>query len=333
MTVHRRWSWMLVSCAFVGTLLTGWAVAQQPAGSAPKAQRPPAAVMQVEAVDPKLDALLKAWERKTAGIKTLHGEHLRREFNNVFQVEKQSEGFFYFEAPDKGRIDMKGVVPKPGAVGRKQGANGQPFRLEAGMDQWWISNGQQIVVVDPPQKQFERMPIPPEMQGTNIVRSPLPFLFGMKAEDAKKRFQLTLAQESPEAAVIDVVPRTKVDAQNYSQARVYLDKETYVPYAVRLIDPAGSGSTEYLFYKEKLKINQPGVLDRIGLQDPFNPRLLGFKEIQAPNAGEQQPPPDRIQQVREQVPANPKAATTRPGTTPLQKSATTPRPPTAPQRK
>ncbi|MDZ4683954.1 MAG: hypothetical protein SH850_02620 [Planctomycetaceae bacterium] len=323
MTDHRRWSWMLVSCAFVGTLLTGWAVAQQPAGSAPKAQRPPAAVMQVEAVDPKLDALLKEWERNTAGIKMLHGEHFRREYNDVFQVEKQSEGMFYFEAPDKGRIDMKGTPPAKGAVSRKKDpTTGKAYRLEAGMDQIWICNGKQIVVVDQPQKQFERMDIPPEMQGNNIIRSPLPFLFGMKADDAKRRFQMNLAKDEPGYWVIDVVPRSKADAQNYSQARVYLDKEKYVPFAVRLIDPSGSGSTEYLFDREKLKINNPGLKQFLFKTDPFNPNLSSYKEIQAPNAG--------VQPASNQVPASSKSASTRPGSTAPQKAPTTQRPPTAP---
>lgn len=250
--------------------------------------------MQVAPPDPRLDALLKEWERKTAGIKNLRGEHYRREYNDVFQVEKRSTGKFYFEAPDHGRIDMTGVVPEPKAVGNKKGPDGVPYKVEAGQDQFWICNGQQILVIDPPQKQFERLPIPPELQGNNIIRSPLPFLFGMKADDAKRRFQMKVVDEKPEFWVLDVVPLSKVDGQNYRQARIYLDKATYIPFAVRLVDPSGSISTEYLFYREKLKINQPGFLETVGAVDTFNPRLIGYKEIQAPNGGGQpggnQPP-------------------------------------------
>jgi TIGR03009 family protein len=309
MTDHRHGSWMLCSCALGSTLLAGWAMAQPPAVPPQRAERPEPAVMQVTPVDPKLDALLKEWERKTAGIKTLHGEHFRREYNDVFQVQKQSEGEFYFESPDKGRIDIRGIPPKSNQVANKKNPqNGQPFKLEAGLDQTWICNGKEIVVVDPPQKQFERMPIPPEMQGNNIIRSPLPFLFGMKAEDAKRRFQMTIVDEKPEYWLLDVVPRSKVDGQNYSQARVFLDKETYVPFAVRLVDPAGSGTTEYLFYREKLKINQPGFLVAVGAKDWFNPRLPGYKEIQAPNGGVQ--PAGNLQPAGQQKLATPKPAAT-----------------------
>lgn len=302
MTDHRHGSWMFVCCAAGSVLLAGVAAAQPAAGpAAPRAERPAPAVMQVAPVDPKLEALLKEWERKTAGIKTLHGEHFRREYNDVFAVEKQSSGKFWFAAPDRGRIDMRGEEPAPKQVGRKKQPNGAPFKVEAGQDQSWICNGREILVVDPPQKQFERLPIPPELQGDNINRSPLPFLFGMKAEDAKRRYRMKLVQESPEAAVLDVFPLSKSDSQNYSEARVYLDKETYVPYAVRLVDPAGNGSTEYLFYKDKLRINQASITQWILQTDPFNPKLTlaGYKEIQAPGG---------VQPAGNQQPANPRFA-------------------------
>lgn len=292
-------------------LLAGWAMAQPPAGPAQRAERPEPAVMQVAPVDPKLDTLLQIWERKTAEIKILHGEHMRREFNDVFQVEKQSRGEFWFASPDKGRIDMKGVAPDKGAVSRKKDPKtGEPYRLDAGMNQIWICNGQQITVIDPPQQQFERMEIPEELRGSNIIRSPLPFLFGMKAEDAKKRFHMTLVRESDRAVQLDIIPRTKADAQNYSRATVYLNKETYLPYHVHLIDPSGSASTIYEFDREKLEINQQGILEVMKLKNPFNPRLLGYKEIQAPNGGVQ--PAGNQQPAGQQKLATPKSAATNP---------------------
>jgi TIGR03009 family protein len=255
--------------------------------------------MQVEEVSPELDAILRAWERNTANIKTLSGEHVRFEYNDVFGVEKYSKGKFFFEAPDKGRIDIEGVPPKPGQVGKKKNPeNGQPFLVEAGQDQMWVCDGKKITVVDPSQKQFEVLPIPPEMQGNNIVRSPLPFLFGLKAEEAKQRFEIKLLRDTPTDAWLEIIPRLKTDSQNYQVAKIILSKETFVPSAVNLIDPSGSIQTTYLFDKSTLRINQPGWRERWLGQDPFQPALRGYKQVQTPA-----PPVQPIQPAGGQAPA------------------------------
>lgn len=289
MSDHRHGLWLLCSC-LCGIALAGRVLAQPAAGPSPRAERPDPVLMQIAPVDPKLDALLKDWERKTAGIKTLHGVHTRKEFNTVFASEEQSEGMFFFEAPDKGRIDIKGMTPEKGQISRKKDPQGNPYQIKPGRDQIWICNGQQILMVDPPQKQYERMPIPPEMQGNNIIRSPLPFLFGMKAEDMKRRFQMKWLKEYPDGAVlIEVVPRTREDSQNYSKAYVKLNTTYYIPSDVQLADPGGTAFTEYHFDMDKLKINQQGLKQVLFRQDPFNPSLLTYKEVQAPNGGGVQP--------------------------------------------
>ncbi|MDX1968137.1 MAG: hypothetical protein SFV23_13260 [Planctomycetaceae bacterium] len=277
----------------------------QPAGQ----PRPAGEALRVETLDPKLEQILKDWERESAKIKVLQGEHKRSEFNKVFGVEKQSKGMFYFEAPDKGRIDMQGIEVKPGAKSSMvDPVTMEPYELACGADQGWICTGNEVLVLTPSEKQFEAFPIPPNMQGANIIQSPLPFLFGMKADDAKRRFQLTLRGQNEKAYVIGAVPRLQMDAQNYSHAMISLDKVTFIPRGVQLIDPAGTLMTKYTFENIQVNPARNSVLSALGGwfgrdTDPFHPELRGWKKIlppaiepasnQVPGKGNNAPPAAR----------------------------------------
>ncbi len=240
------------------------------------------------ALDPELEQILKDWERESAKIKVLHGEHQRCEFNKVFGVEKQSKGMFYFEAPDKGRIDMQGIAVKPGTKSKTINPDTKlPYALDSGMDQGWICTGNEVLVLTPSEKQFEAFPIPPNMQGEKIIQSPLPFLFGMKAEEAKRRFQLTLRGQNETSYVIDAVPRLQMDAQNYSHAMIALDKTNFIPRGVQLIDPAGTQMTKYTFSEIKVNPSRNTIVGILGPwfgkdSDPFHPELRGWKKILPP---------------------------------------------------
>ncbi len=252
----------------------------------PGPERPAPAPLRVEALDPQLESILRDWERESAKIKVLQGEHYRQEFNSVFSVEKRSKGMFYFEAPDKGRFDMRGAEIKPGQKAQKIDPQTQkPYNLAAGSDQSWICTGQEVLMIDPAAKTFETFPIPPEMQGQNIVQSPLPFLFGMKAADAQRRFKLKFYGQNDDAYFIDAEPRQQADAQNYKNARIVLDKTTFVPTKVYLLDPAGTLMTEYTFVNTVVNPKQNVVAQLIPFfkdPDPFKPNLRGYKQVLPP---------------------------------------------------
>ncbi len=144
----------------------------------------------------ELEAELLQWANATKDIPKLEGEHTRWIYDHVFQVEKRAIGSFYYEAPDKGRIDLE-PDPKvhPGAVNsNKIGKNGKPFTIQPDQAEKWICDGQTIMQINDDEKTYESIQIPPQNQGHNIMDGPLPFLFGMPPEQAKKRFWLKLAR-------------------------------------------------------------------------------------------------------------------------------------------
>jgi len=251
-------------------------------------------------VTPELLTVLQDWERESGKIETLAGVHERFVYNTVFEVERRSTGEFFYENPDKGRINIKGAQPPNPAINpQKIGASGQPFKVEADRDEIWICTGQEIVSANPLDKTFEAFPLPPQMRGKNIINGPLPFLFGMQADEARRRFHLKLAKNTDDQAWIMAIPRTQNDSNNFSRATIILDKSRYLPFAVQLIDPAGSQETVFKFLPAKMAVNSTGFrgfFEKVGIKDdPYHPdfRRQGYQLVQQPSTQPKGLPPLR----------------------------------------
>lgn len=282
---HSQWA-LVVACWAV----SAWSVTAQerpaprtpPAadnGDAGKLTRPAGEPLRVDRPDPKLWQLLKDWEVASAKIKRLEGEHRRWEYDYTFNVEKRNAGVFYYESPDKGRIDLKQFP----ADGKKQEQkahwkNGEliNFKVQDGSFEQWYCDGQIITQIDESAKVATRLILPPENQGEHITEGPLPFLFGMPAEKAIRRFRFSLDKMENGKATLTAWPLRRSDASNYQLATILLDLETYLPDAVRLIDPAGTKETVFRFIK--LKVNSKGLAEFFG-KDPFKPNLKNLKVV------------------------------------------------------
>ncbi|NQV23072.1 MAG: PASTA domain-containing protein [Rhodopirellula sp.] len=243
---------------------------------------------QQPAVDPQaqqLDQILKDWHAKSLQVQRLEGDHVRIEYDFVFQVARRSSGRFYYEAPDKGRIDF---IPDP--VGAKKPfpklnpATNKQVQLTVTLDKQerWICDGRQVLSIDDESMIVEQFPIPPQAQGQNIMNGPLPFLFGMEPKMAKQRYQLRVMMENADVIDLLVQPNWKQDAENYKWARVRIERKTMLPMAVQLLNPAGTGETVYTFPRIA-KNPEKGLLQKLlpwKEKDPFKPDLSKY-DIQA----------------------------------------------------
>jgi TIGR03009 family protein len=265
-----------------------------PAAKPPGAQTGPAPKLVFEPVSKEMKAVLFDWEEKTKDITSLACPITRIEFDSVFYTETRSMGNVYFENPDKGRIDFK---PADEAFLAKRGrtdAQGKMFKVSPGSQTKWICTGKKIYILDMQNKQYDLVVIPPQSQGQNITRSPLPFIFGMKAQDAMQRFALRFGSfhnlngklldkngnKLPLAVHIVANPLQPQEAQEYLEAEIILDPTTFLPRNLRMIDPAGNKETVYSFDQNQLKV---GV--SWGLMSPFrDPILPGWTEIKRGNA-------------------------------------------------
>jgi hypothetical protein len=216
----------------------------------------------------ELEQLLLAWEQESAKVKKLKGKFHRFVYDGVYFVENRAAGEFWYESPDQGRMDF-GISPlKPVSV--KKGPNGEPYTVQQDPLQRWICTGKEIFIIHDSEKLFDRIEIPPQQQGRNIMNGPLPFLFGMKAEQAKERYHLNLgAQHWPQGRVVEkdgqrtqlppqihvvAVPKLDVDAREWSRAEVLLNGR-FLPTAIRLLDPTGNKETVYTFDAASLDAN------------------------------------------------------------------------------
>ncbi|WP_299463511.1 PASTA domain-containing protein [uncultured Gimesia sp.] len=229
-----------------------------------------------EVLPKDLENILEKWAVESGKINKLEGSHTRYWYDDVFQVEKLSKGKFYYEQPDKGRIDITGEEVPKGAQGKKRNAKGQPYQLKPGDNERWICDGNRIFSINEDDKSYEVYPIPLGARGANIMEGPLPFLFGMPAAVAKKRYFLKLLEHSPQRIIIAVKPRRQSDAANYSEAKVMLDSNTYLPHAVQLIHPGGNQSTVYTF-QDVVANKSRGLIGGLFGKDPFVPDLDKYR--------------------------------------------------------
>ncbi len=277
--------------------------AQSPPRTPPARQPRPqgGAELQVQNLPPALERLLNIWSIESAKFTSLHGTHQRFVYDKVFMTEKRSVGMFYYEAPSKGRIDIQPVKVEPGSKHEHIDPDTKKkfvYTLKQDRPERWICNGEQIWQVNDDAKQVEVVSIPQEHQGQNIMDGPLPFLFGMPPDKAKRRYKMAFSKDpnprftAPRYVQLDVWPLLRADAANWKKAEVILDTEQYLPFAVRLIDPTGNTETTYIFGNMKVNPDKPGLISTVfgAEKDPFNPDLkkkgYTFKVHSFPNEKE-----------------------------------------------
>ena len=238
-------------------------------------------------VDPELWDVLEEWSEKSANVKRLEGEILRRTYDTTFGVERLGEGYFYYTSPDKGRLDLNAVpvAPtmlkarnKPGAKVRKK--NGVPFKLESEDPVKWICDGVQVISLSVEGKTAEVAQLPKHLRGKNIMDGPLPFLFGLPPLEAVNRFSMELQQKpTPQNpfAKIQAKPRRSEDANAWKSAQIILDTNTGLPAHVRLVKPSGTLEEIYSFSELKVNARAGRIVELFGVGDPFKVSLRGYQ--------------------------------------------------------
>lgn len=242
--------------------------------------RPTPQPLRIPKLDPEMEDILVEWEQKSAKIKRLEGSFVRTTYDSVFSVEKMATGKYCFEFPDKGSFEQKGTPVKDGQKGIK-------YDPKQGTSERWVCDGVRILKIDEKDKSYEKVLIPTEDRGQNIRNSPLPFLFGMKADEAKIRysFELNKAKTNENQIWLKVYPLKSQDLTNYRQAEVILDRATCVPLAVKLYDPPGNTEDVYVFDKGRMIINARSWRQWLSGVDPLKPDLRDYKESIAPTGG------------------------------------------------
>ena len=231
-----------------------------PAQRAPQNSTAPAAGEPAEPALPritpqeqaKVDQLLRRWEAHTGDIKTLRGQFGRITDNVIFKTKTKDTGAFIYKAPDKGKfwVDREGDPEK------------------------WICDGKAVLQFNDETRQVKRIELPPDLQGEHIRKGPMPFLFGMSADELRRRYWLKITKETPGEIWLEAYPLQREDAANFRVAQLILNTESYLPRAIKLHDPNGKDSRVYTLHNLKANV--------LVLDTEFHPPLFGWKVVTIP---------------------------------------------------
>jgi hypothetical protein len=100
---------------------------------------------------------------------------------------------------------------------------------------------------------------------------------GMKAEEAKRRYDLRLAGEDKNYYYVEILPRYAADKADFQTARLVLTKNTLLPRQLAFVEPNGNRITW------DIPIIETGIpLDRREFEHPAIPN--GWRLVKAPKA-------------------------------------------------
>lgn len=199
----------------------------------------------------QVDRVLKLWEEQSAQVKTFRCSFKRWVWDPVFgppdRPKFEDLGTIRYAAPDKGLFQVEKTI-----------VNGQAAAVQPERAEHWVCNGQSVFEYNHARRQVIEYPLPPELRGQAITNGPLPFLFGARAEDLRRRYFLRIITPPDlqgKQIWLEAWPRFQGDAANFQRAHLVLSTPGMTPFALNVYSPNGKGRTAYQFYD--IKTNEP----------------------------------------------------------------------------
>jgi TIGR03009 family protein len=230
--------------------------------SPPKNVTPRAPFELTEVQKRLLDQILTKWEQHSDKVKTYSCDFTRWDYDPTFgcqakeNLKSEGEGFIKYKSPDCGEYNIKESKEwQP----RKDGDGDFVRKTPAeGLDHW-VCDGKSIYELNAVKKQLIERRLPPEMQGKAISEGPLPFVFGAKAEQLKRRYWLrdvTPKEDIGKKIWLEAYPKFQQDQINFQSAIVVLNEADFMPFALRIVMPdatsSGKTRTDYAFKSAKV---------------------------------------------------------------------------------
>jgi TIGR03009 family protein len=235
-----------------------------------------------------LDEILAKWEQQSNRISTFTCKFGRWEVNETFGpaehhfVLSEAHGEIKFKSPDHGVY----IISDQTEWDRNK--NAYAARTE-GLDHW-VCDGKSIYEFDQAKKQLIERQLDPSMQGKAITDGPLPFVFGTKADQLKRRYwmkDITPADQVNKQVWLEAWPKFQRDAANFQHAIIVLNQSNFMPSALRIILPDGKNKQDYSF--EGTSVNNPLANLTGAFWAPRPP--LGWTKVVIPAGGAGAVPP------------------------------------------
>lgn len=280
-----------------------------------------------------VNQVLNYWEQSTANITQYACKFKRWQYNSsanfVADLAKSlkadirninttvSAGEVRYMAPDKGMFLIDKMLSLTGQVANNK-AEYKEFANIFG--EWWLCDGEVVYEYDRNNRKCKKIALPPEMRGAAILDSPMPFVFGVKANKIKERYWVRLISSTDKHFVLEVYPKFQSDAVNYDHVHIYLDRKEFLPenlvkFNTGHVDKPGEVLRDdreiFEFYDREKNAT---LLQRVK-QDVFGKSFIPFdipkdwevieipyapdaSEVRAANAPQPQTPPNNAPQNR-----------------------------------
>jgi TIGR03009 family protein len=196
-----------------GLVLAALPLAALPAAAqqAPPAQAAPAPGAAT------LDGYLQRWEQEMQKVQTLSAQVTRIDKDLVADKPEKLVGHAAYMKSGTGpsALNLAVLELRP---------DGKPEVKEK-----FVCTGTFLYQFLPDQKEIKVYELPKPKAGQVADDNLLSFLFGMKAEEFKRRYDLKLAKEDQYYVYVDVAPRAAADRSDFQRARVVLNKDSFLP--------------------------------------------------------------------------------------------------------
>lgn len=200
--IHRLGLLGIICLAFPGACLS---------------QVPPSIPVAPSAGPAPLDGYLQRWEQEMQRIQTLVAQLRLVEKDKTFQTASTSIGVAKYMKTGSGNQTINLALLEL----RKENRNDP--------DRKFICTGTYLYEMSFDQKVIRAFELPKPKPGQVADDNFLSFLFGMKAQDAKARYDLKLSKEDQWYAYVEIVPRTAQDRADFQRARVVLNRTNFLP--------------------------------------------------------------------------------------------------------
>ena len=181
----------------------------------------------------RLDQLLNAWEQRMSSVENLSTKCSRTDVHPLTKKQTTFVGDAALMKPNMAKIDLT----HQDEVGKQD--------VEKVNFERMFCNGQYIYEYSPKDKLIIIHDIPKnDPTSDNMI---LAFLRGMKADDAKKRFNMSVSKETEWYAYLLIQPKSEFDKQEFSAAQL----------TIWLKNPNPQGQPNLMMMPARLWYRQP----------------------------------------------------------------------------
>ncbi|MFO0876966.1 MAG: TIGR03009 domain-containing protein [Gemmataceae bacterium] len=207
-----------------GVLTSGtWAGAQTTPAGAPAT--PPAVN------NAKLDGYLLRWEQEMKKVQTLAAVIARIDKDKSFGTTTKLTGVAQYMKAGNGPSALNLAMLELKQEGKTD------------MTEKVICTGTYLYQFRPAQKEIHAYEMPRPKPGQVADDGFLGLMFGMRAEEARRRFVLNLYKEDAYYVYVDITPRFPADRADFARARLVLLKDTFMPRQLWFEHPNGNEVT------------------------------------------------------------------------------------------